>query len=281
MNLCKSGKTIKAFTLIELLVVIAIIALLLSVVVPSLRMAKEVARRSICGSNLKSLGQGVFVYANSNNDLLPKSRYQAGEPGKGQPHYSYNLFTITSAPDLSAKQRVINTYGLGHLFMGDLIETGESYYCPSAPRIVEGSDEAAVSFRYEDYTKDGSDFPWNNEPSGWNTNLVRSGYNYVPQKYSQRVQITSASGSGSFPGDAKKSSELHASYALACDVLVDLNRLPHKKGNSQIAGGVNVLFSDGSVKFCNSREAFDEDLWRDKIINQDQYLFRTVLSRLQ
>ena len=279
-NIGDSGKR-KAFTLVELLVVIAIIALLMSVLIPSLKMAKDYAKRTICASNLKSLGQGVFVYATNNNDFLPPSRYQAGVPGQGLPYYSYNMFTITNAPELSAKNRVINTFGLGYLFMNDLVETGESYYCPSAPRVVEGSNGAAVSFRYEYYAKDGSDFPWNCDPSNWNTTLVRSGYNYVPQKYGQRVQISSASGSGSFPGNAKKTSELQASYALACDVLVDLNRLPHKKGSNRNAGGVNVLFSDGSVDYCNNSDAFDEELWRDKVINEDPYLFRTVLSRLR
>ena len=44
-----------AFTLIELLVVIAIIALLLSIVAPALRKAKDTARALVCSSNLKTL----------------------------------------------------------------------------------------------------------------------------------------------------------------------------------------------------------------------------------
>ena len=45
-------KTKKGFTLIELLVVIAIIALLLSIILPSLKMAKQSGMTVICKSNL-------------------------------------------------------------------------------------------------------------------------------------------------------------------------------------------------------------------------------------
>jgi prepilin-type N-terminal cleavage/methylation domain-containing protein len=47
-------RTHKGFTLIELLVVIAIIALLLAILMPSLKMAKEYATRLQCANNLKS-----------------------------------------------------------------------------------------------------------------------------------------------------------------------------------------------------------------------------------
>jgi prepilin-type N-terminal cleavage/methylation domain-containing protein len=51
-----------AFTLIELLVVIAIIALLLAVLIPALRTAKEQARKVICGTHLNQLGKAVEMY---------------------------------------------------------------------------------------------------------------------------------------------------------------------------------------------------------------------------
>jgi prepilin-type N-terminal cleavage/methylation domain-containing protein len=53
----------RGFTLIELLVVIAIIGLLISILLPSLRRAREESRTTVCLSNLKQLTQSFFLYA--------------------------------------------------------------------------------------------------------------------------------------------------------------------------------------------------------------------------
>ncbi len=60
-----------AFTLIELLVVIAIIALLVSILMPSLQKAKELAKDVVCKSNQKSVAYGVLLYAEEYNDIYP------------------------------------------------------------------------------------------------------------------------------------------------------------------------------------------------------------------
>lgn len=58
------------FTLVELLVVIAIIALLVSILLPALAAAKELANRSVCLSHLNAAGKGRLVYENEYDGWL-------------------------------------------------------------------------------------------------------------------------------------------------------------------------------------------------------------------
>jgi prepilin-type N-terminal cleavage/methylation domain-containing protein/prepilin-type processing-associated H-X9-DG protein len=71
----------KGFTLIELLVVIAIIAVLLSVIIPSLKRAKEAAKNLICKSNLKSLGVAGLAYLGENDGVFTGSFWNIYKEG--------------------------------------------------------------------------------------------------------------------------------------------------------------------------------------------------------
>lgn len=61
----------QGFTLIELLVVIAIIAMLLSILMPSLGKAKSVARRIICRNNIRQQCLGITLYAGESDSWVP------------------------------------------------------------------------------------------------------------------------------------------------------------------------------------------------------------------
>lgn len=66
------------FTLVELLVVIGIIALLISILLPSLSKAQRAARAVQCASNMRSIMQGVLLYAQQYNGAIPGSPWTSG-----------------------------------------------------------------------------------------------------------------------------------------------------------------------------------------------------------
>jgi len=64
-------KRSKGFTLIELLVVVAIIALLVSILLPALGKARELARQAVCMANLNGIGKAIAMYKLENKDSYP------------------------------------------------------------------------------------------------------------------------------------------------------------------------------------------------------------------
>jgi prepilin-type N-terminal cleavage/methylation domain-containing protein len=64
----------RGFTLIELLVVIAIVALLVSLLLPTLGRAKESARATVCLSNLRQIAMASTLYSMDYNGHLPSFR---------------------------------------------------------------------------------------------------------------------------------------------------------------------------------------------------------------
>ena len=60
-----------AFTLLEVLVVVSIIALLMGLLLPSLRSARDQSKRLVCKKNLSAIWRGVLVYSMEYSDRVP------------------------------------------------------------------------------------------------------------------------------------------------------------------------------------------------------------------
>src|SRR4051812_15412798 len=92
------------FTLIELLVVVAIIALLISILLPSLSAARARSKGVKCLSNLRSLAQITQMYLDSNHDQFPVRNNSA--PGGGS---IYNAF-LPARTILTFDQRPLDLF---------------------------------------------------------------------------------------------------------------------------------------------------------------------------
>ena len=78
----------KAFTLIEVLVVVAIIALLISILLPSLSAARAVARNTQCLSNLHQFNLAIQSYATSHNGIIPRGSSPQTPSKPYTPHWT-------------------------------------------------------------------------------------------------------------------------------------------------------------------------------------------------
>ena len=124
-----------AFTLVELLVVIGIIAVLVGILLPTLRTAREAANRASCLSNLRQIGTMLHMYANLAKGKVPLG-FGVSNSG-GQAYGNCNFLSRATSSALSAeggqnppRSRLV---GLGLLFRVNILKEGEGrlMYCPS------------------------------------------------------------------------------------------------------------------------------------------------------
>lgn len=142
----------KGFTLIELLVVIAIIALLLSVMVPSLRIAKEYAAAAVCLTNQKNLCLAWTMYAEDNETyLVGGSTYYGSNNGTPYRWVEPPLNRDTDNPEVTGTASVIsletriNGIRAGRLF--PYTQDHELYHCPADRTFVKEPDPAYAAYR--------------------------------------------------------------------------------------------------------------------------------------
>lgn len=136
----RRGKTHHGFTLVELLVVIAIIAILVSLLIPAVQMARESARRAQCANNMKQLGLAALSHLAINDYYPPATSFQS--PRHNVVNYILPLLEQQNIYDkLDLEQDWNDPANLPHTQVNLQI-----LICPTAPGNREFvSDYAAVT----------------------------------------------------------------------------------------------------------------------------------------
>ena len=226
-----SGSRRPAFTLIELLVVIAVVAMLIAVLAPAMHSVREQARKVRCGTNLKGIGLGLASFANANDDALPKPCYSTGS----SPIQAYVCYDIAKP---ESPQQFAQLLAEGYIGPSPRI-----LYCPSF------SDE------YDEYTADG---PWG---TCYRDNYIRASYHYAPQSRDRDPL--------GLPMISSKPrlSDLEQTTSIATDKIDTWDTIAHQSSQTR---GINALFVDGAVRFCNEPCVIDFDLWHPFGANSNQ-----------
>lgn len=248
------------FTLIEVLVVVAIIALLVSILIPALTRAKDQARRAVCAAHLHQILISLHTYASDHKDAGPmrgwftysvsESRHEGfGWPGQGKV--------------------LVN---LGQLYKKWIASEKDLLYCPSTYSTIRDNPNSGWPSLWKlppDWTYGSYNYAIpvarRNDPD------PRKGPGLSPNFRSSNIFPRQVWGGGminwvqtrwlpdaqaKFPGTRLQDFRVPTAPALVFDWFVG-NSPPHMLGT-----GINVLYSDGHIKFQRIKSAMTSGDWR-------------------
>ncbi len=225
----------KAFTLIELLVVVAIIALLISILLPSLSRARELSKRTVCAANIRGVGQAMYIYAQDDPQVFPAwAQTYTTDTNNLRLYYPQDrttLPTTTGIPsptvDMWLVVKANNT-------------TPKQYICPSTTDVPDPAQDTTA---YHDFFM---------QPGGGSGRSQYLSYSYQYQ-HSPRRRVIGTSSEPTFPFMADSNPYIKGNVlANPLTPTIEDDRKSPFRGNSTnhtSREGQNVLFQDSHVTF--------------------------------
>jgi prepilin-type N-terminal cleavage/methylation domain-containing protein len=217
----------RAFTLVELLVVIGIIAVLMSILLPTLSRARTAADRTVCLSNMQQMAQALNIYGAQYKGAIPPA------DRKGNAGTSYTVWRSSGDTPTYIQQYTAEGWvGPGYLFYARILKNPKTFYCPSLQ----------ISF---------GRFPFIYDSKEWDT--PTSGYRFMGYLYRIFGEAEGNGAVGTRIGQALTEVKNYKFGKMKSKALVsDIQVLgwgvglgwPHRKPY-----GINVAYSDGHAEF--------------------------------
>lgn len=255
----KHGLGVRGFTLVELLIVIGIIALLIAILLPALKKARESANRVKCGSNIRQLIQGAIMRASEPRHkgvLFPNSNGADDTLAHIIPRY-VNAYEVAICPSTS------NSIRRDVLYPNSIAEYGEDVL----QDVHKAASSAAATFGHSYEI-----FGWYDGPNIYPDGTVIDGSKLGDSNSQRAVHFGEP---GYVPGNPVTSNEikrLGALHGATTTILIfdsdqqgstvgKMNNWPDPSNNHGDAG-TNMGFADGHVEWVPRGPAIIETYLR-------------------